>query len=154
MDAGYRRLKIYKLAHSLAVRIHRMSLTLPTFEKYEEGSQIRRSSKSVSEQIVEGFALRKYKNEFLHYLWRAYGSCEETQEHLQYLFDTESWKDESSFEEALSEYKKLSGMLFRFIQSVEESHDTPAFLKEPEIQYEVDSLPVPSIRPENPNPET
>ncbi|MEX1138429.1 MAG: four helix bundle protein [Bacteroidota bacterium] len=40
-----------------------MSLTLPSFERYEEGSQIRRPSKSISSNIVEGFALRKYKND-------------------------------------------------------------------------------------------
>ena len=60
-------LKIYGKAHKLAVDIHKMSLTLPQFELYEEGSQIRRSSKSVSAQIVEGFALRNYKNEYLQF---------------------------------------------------------------------------------------
>lgn len=63
MEAGYKKLEVYKLAHVLAVKVHKMTLTLPKFEMYEEGSQVRRSSKSVSSQIVEGFALRKYKAE-------------------------------------------------------------------------------------------
>ena len=38
---GYRRLKVYQLAHSLGVRVHAMSLRLPFFELNEEGSQVR-----------------------------------------------------------------------------------------------------------------
>lgn len=32
-------LKIYKKAHKLAVEIHKMSLSLPQLEMYEQGSQ-------------------------------------------------------------------------------------------------------------------
>ena len=116
-----------------------MTLQLPKFEMYEEGSQIRRSSKSVSSNIVEGFALRKYKNEFLHYLYRAYGSSEESLEHLRYLFETKSMVDEKQFNDLEIEILKLNGKLFRFIQSVEKDHDTPAFLKESEIEYRSES---------------
>jgi len=51
----YKDLDIYKLSHRLAVEIHKMALKLPKFEMYEEGAQIRRSSKSISTNIVEGF---------------------------------------------------------------------------------------------------
>jgi four helix bundle protein len=59
MNMNLEDLKIYKRAHQLAVEIHKMSLSLPQFEMYEEGSQVRRSSKSVSSQIVEGYCLKK-----------------------------------------------------------------------------------------------
>jgi len=53
---SYKELEIYQLSHKLAVEIHEMSLKeLPKFEMYEEGSQIRRSSKSIPTNIVEGF---------------------------------------------------------------------------------------------------
>jgi hypothetical protein len=43
---SYRNLEIWKLAEELVVGIHEMTLTkLPKFEMYEEGSQIRKSSK-------------------------------------------------------------------------------------------------------------
>ena len=67
-NQGYKKLKIYRLAHDLAVRVHKMTVELPQFEMMEEGSQIRRSSKSVSSNIVEGYALRRYKQEYIHYL--------------------------------------------------------------------------------------
>jgi len=51
---SYKDLEIYKLSHSLAVGVHKMTLKeLPKFEMYEEGSQIRRSSKSIVSNIVE-----------------------------------------------------------------------------------------------------
>jgi four helix bundle protein len=94
---GYKRLDIYKLAHALAVEVHTMGMTLPKHEMYEEGSQIRRSSKSVSCQIVEGFGLRKYKNDFLLYLYRAFASATETMEHLEILRQTQSLNDDALY---------------------------------------------------------
>jgi hypothetical protein len=64
----HERLDVYRIAHALGLRVHALSLKLPKHELYEEGSQARRSSKSVSSQIVEGHALRQYKAEYLHYL--------------------------------------------------------------------------------------
>ena len=37
-EAGYKKLKIYKLAHDLALKVHKMTLNLPKFETFEEGS--------------------------------------------------------------------------------------------------------------------
>lgn len=64
---SYKDLEIYQLAHRLAVEIHKMTLEeLPKFEMYEEGSQIRRSSKSAAANIVEGFGRKRYQNEYIH----------------------------------------------------------------------------------------
>lgn len=60
---NYRGLEIYNLAFKLAIEIHNMTMTLPKFELYEEGSQIRRSSKSVTSNIVEGYGKRQYKKD-------------------------------------------------------------------------------------------
>lgn len=137
IDYGYKKLDIYKRAHQLAVEVHLMSLQLPKFEMYEEGGQIRRSSKSVSAQIVEGYCLRKNKNEFLQYLNRAYASAEETVEHLELLFETKSLDDEDLFKKLMQEYETLCGKIFRFIKSVIEEHEKPYYLKEENINYEV-----------------
>lgn len=118
-------LKIYRKAHKLAVEIHKMSLELPQFEMYEEGSQIRRSSKSVSSQIVEGYSLRNYKNEYIHYLYRAYASNRETKEHLDLLFETKSLKDEKLYKRFCAEIVDLSKMIYSFIESVNRVHKLP-----------------------------
>jgi len=117
-------LEVYRIAHASAVQVHAFSLKLPKHELYEEGSQVRRSSKSISSQIVEGHALRQYKPEYLHYLARAYGSAEETIEHLRLLLDTRS---AGRFEdECLSldqQYELLCRKLFNYMRSVEKEHD-------------------------------
>ncbi|MDP1675432.1 MAG: four helix bundle protein [Bacteroidota bacterium] len=136
MEKGHKKLEIYQMSHQLAVRVHEMSLKLPAFERFEEGSQIRRSSKSIPSNIVEGFALRRYKNEFLHYLFRSYGSAEETIEHLELLFETKSMTNKAIFEELFQEYNFLCGKIMRFIQYVDKEFDTPNFIKEPEVKYE------------------
>ena len=52
---SYKDLDIYNIAFELAKRVHLASLALPQFELYEQGGQIRRSSKSIKDQIAEGF---------------------------------------------------------------------------------------------------
>ena len=84
---SYRDLEIYKTSKQLAIRIHKMSLELPKFEMFEEGSQIRRSSKAVTTSIVEGYGRRRYKADFIRYLVFAQSECDETIVHLDFLFE-------------------------------------------------------------------
>ncbi len=77
--------QIYAASKQPAIDIHKVTLTLPKFEWYEEGSQIRRSSKSVTSTIVEGYGGRKYKADFLKYLIYAHTECDETMVHLDFL---------------------------------------------------------------------
>ena len=94
-EMSYKSLEIWKLADDLVVEIHEMTLTsLPKFEMYEEGSQIRRSSKSVKSTIVEGYGRKRYKAEFIKFLVYSLGSNDETFDHLENLFRTKSLQDE------------------------------------------------------------
>ena len=119
---SYRDLKIYQLAHKLAVEIHEMSLTLPKFELYEEGAQIRRSSKSVKTNIVEGYGRRRYKADFIKFLTYALASCDETRDHLDTLYDTKSLKDKKLYEYFRNEYDILGRKIRTFMKSVESGH--------------------------------
>lgn len=60
---SYRDLDIYTMAYRLALRVHEMSMKLPNYELYEQGSQVRCSSKSIKDTIAEGFGRRRYKYE-------------------------------------------------------------------------------------------
>lgn len=45
---SYKNLEVWQMAREVVIDIHQMTLrNLPKFEMYEEGNQIRRSSKSV-----------------------------------------------------------------------------------------------------------
>jgi four helix bundle protein len=119
---SYRDLKIYQLAHELAVEIHQMSMNLPKFELYEEGAQIRRSSKSVKNNIVEGYGRRRYKAEFIKFLTYALASCDETRDHLDTLHDTKSLKNKQLYEHFCDQYDILGRKIRRFLNSVESGH--------------------------------
>lgn len=94
---SYRKLEVWQLAREIVIEIHKMSLSLPKFEMFEEGQQIRRSSKSVKSTIVEGYGRRRYKNEYIKFLVYAHASNDETIDHLETLFETGSLTDEIVF---------------------------------------------------------
>lgn len=49
---SYKNLEIWKVSERIVIEVHNMTITkLPRFEMYEEGSQIRRSSKSTKERF-------------------------------------------------------------------------------------------------------
>ena len=120
---SYRTLEVWQLARKLVVDIHKMTLTrLPKFEMFEEGSQIRRSMKSVKSTVVEGYGRRRYKQEFVRYLTYALASCDETTDHLETLFETESLTDHALFDDLHERLQVLGKKLNLFEQSVERSH--------------------------------
>ena len=113
---NYHDLEIYVESKQLAIDVHKITLTLPKFEWYEEGSQIRHSSKSVTSTIVEGYGRRKYKTDFLKYLVYAHAECDETMIHLDFLFETHSLMDKDVYDELKSRYEALSKKINRYMQ--------------------------------------
>ena len=114
---SYKDLEIYKIAHRLAIEVHKMSLELPKFEMYEEGSQIRKAAKAIPSNIVEGFGRKRYQQDYARFLIIAHGSNNETIEHLEILYETGSLKDEKKFEHFYREYNTLGKKLNKFIQA-------------------------------------
>ena len=120
---SYKNLEIWQIARTLVVDIHKMTLNkLPKFEMNEEGSQIRRSIKSVKSTIVEGYGRRRYKQEFIKFLTYAIASNDETVDHLETLFETESLKDQKLFEDLNERLDMLGRKLNLFTKSVEKGH--------------------------------
>ena len=113
---SYRDLDVYNLAFDYALEVHHLSLKLPKFELYEQGSQVRRSSKSVKDNIVEGYGRRRYKQDFIKFLVYAHASlleCICQLEMIQKLYP------ELETEDLLSKYDILGAKLFKFIMYVE-----------------------------------
>ena len=116
-------MEIWQISRILVVAIHKMTLQdLPKFEMFEEGSQIRRSSKSAKSNIVEGYGRRRYKNEYLRFLCYALASNDETIDHLETLYETESLKDKAKYIQLHERLETLGKKLNRFIQAVEKGH--------------------------------
>jgi len=118
MMKNYKDLEIYKLSYDLAIKIHKMSLELPKYEMYEEGSQIRRSSKAITSCIVEGYGRKKYKADFIKFLIYAHASCDETILHLNFIKDIHQL-NKKEMKYFLDTYNELGSKINRFIQYVE-----------------------------------
>ena len=61
---SYRDLEVYKLSYRLAVEIDAMTKQLPKHEFWEEGQQIRKSSKGIPAHIAEGYGRKRYIAEY------------------------------------------------------------------------------------------
>ena len=68
MSESYQQLEIYPKSLELFYQTHELSLTLPKYELYELGSQIRRSADAVNSNIVEGYGRKRYKADFIKFL--------------------------------------------------------------------------------------
>lgn len=121
---GYKKLRIWEQSRDLVVDVHRMSLhDLPKFETYEEGSQIRRSIKSVKSNIVEGYGRRRHKAEYVRFLDYAYASALETIDHLETLQETGSLTDMDRFESLHDCLTQLCKAIYQFTKGVEQHHN-------------------------------
>ena len=115
---SYKDLEIFQMARALAVRVHKMTLEkLPKFEMFEEGSQIRRSAKSVEINIVEGFGRKRYRGDYVKHLTYALSENDETKEHLNTLFETHSLTDEVLYKDLYQSYEILGRKIYRFRES-------------------------------------
>jgi len=119
---SYKNLEIWQLAREVVIEIHKMTLTLPKFEMFEEGGQIRRSSKSVKSTIVEGYGRRNYKSDYERYITISLASNDETIDHLENLFETGSLTDEALYKDLHSQIEILGKKINRFLKSVQNKH--------------------------------
>ena len=116
---SYKKLEVWQLAREVAIEIHQMTLTLPKMEQFEEGQQIRKSSKNVKATIVEGYGRRRYKNDYIKFLVYSHASNDETIDHLENLFETGSLTDDVLYKLLKEKLDKLGRKLNSFIDSVE-----------------------------------
>ena len=117
----YKDLDIYNLAFEYAVEVHKMTMKLPNHEIYEQGGQIRRSSKSIKDNIVEGYGRRRYKQDFIKYLVYAHASLLECLSQLEMIHTLYS---DTPVTELISKYDQLGGEIYNFISYVEKEWKT------------------------------
>lgn len=119
---NYTDLEVYQLAYEYAKEVHEMSMKLPKYELYEQGSQTRRSSQRIKDTIAEGFGRRRYKAEFIRFLIFAHSSCDETISQLKMISDIH-FPDEPLLD-LIDKYDKLGRKLNSFIQYVDNNWKT------------------------------
>ena len=84
---SYKDLKVFQLAYDLAMEVFWSTKEFPKEETYSLTDQIRRSSRSICANVVEGWAKRIYENVFKRHLVDSIGSCDETKLWLQFSLD-------------------------------------------------------------------
>jgi four helix bundle protein len=87
MIKSFKDLEVYNLSYQVAMDIFFLTRKFPKEELYSLTSQIVRSSRSISSNIVEGWAKRTYENKFKLQLVDALGSCAETQNWMLFAKD-------------------------------------------------------------------
>lgn len=83
---SFQKLNVYIESRKLVVEIYKIIRQLPGYEKYDLGSQIRRSVVSIPANIAEGNGRMSYK-EKIHFLEISYASLFETFCHLELCRD-------------------------------------------------------------------
>ena len=77
-------LEVYQLSVEAGMAVFEKTKLFPAEERFSLTDQIRRSSRSVSGQISEGWRKRKYEASFVNKLNDAEGEAAETQTWLEY----------------------------------------------------------------------
>ncbi len=83
-----KQLTVYQKAYALAMEIFRVSKSFPVEERYSLTSQIRRSSRSVSLNLREAWAKRRYEAHFISKLTDCDGENAETDTSLDFALDS------------------------------------------------------------------
>lgn len=97
MGRNFNNIKAWQYADNLAVLVYSKTRFFPKEEMYGLTSQLRRAAVSVSANIAEG-ASRKYKKEYLQFLYIARGSIAEV-EYLLHLSRRIKYLQENDYKE-------------------------------------------------------
>ncbi len=80
---SYRDLRVYQQSMELLGPIHQLVLGFPDYEKYALADQMRRASRSVPTNIVEGYSRRSSAKDFKHFMAISMGSANEMVVHIE-----------------------------------------------------------------------
>ncbi len=117
---GLKRLKVWARAKDFALKIYEQVLpVLPSEEKWNLASQLRRSSLSISANVAEGYG-RFYYQDNVRFCYLARGSLEEALSHLVFAFEAK-FIPEEIYRQFESEGEELVKMLNGYISYLKKS---------------------------------
>src|SRR2546425_10171126 len=100
-------LMVYEKAYALAMRIFRVSQAFPAEERFALTGQIRRSSRSVCQNLREAWAKRRYEAHFIRKLTDCDGENGETDTLLDFAKDNKYISDAEHAELTRSEERRV-----------------------------------------------
>jgi four helix bundle protein len=117
----WKELKAWQRAHSLVLQIYSLTARFPSTERFRLTDQLCRAAASVPANIVEGQS-RQTTKEYIHFLYTARGSLEETRYHLLLAKDLELL-DLDTYAKLETDYGTVSKMLNGLIQSLKQKEE-------------------------------
>ncbi|HPR83372.1 MAG TPA: four helix bundle protein [Pontiellaceae bacterium] len=115
----FRDLRVYRTAFDAAMQIFELSKKWPSEERYSLTGQIRRSSRSVCEQIAEAWRKRRYSAHFRSKLTDADSEAAETQSWLEFALRC-GYITKDQFVSLDAVYESINGGLVRMIDQSEQ----------------------------------
>ena|SRR5450759_4272071 len=115
---SFKELIVYQKAYKLAMEIFEISRDFPKEEKYSLTDQIRRFSRSVTSNIAESWAKKRYLKLFVSKLIDSLGEEYETESWLDYSKDCKYIQKETH-EKILRDYDEVRKMLISMINNPE-----------------------------------
>ena len=113
---SWKELKVWQQAHRLVLEVYKLTAEFPNVERFRLTDQLCRAASSIPANIVEGQA-RQTTKEYIHFLYNARGSLEETRYHLLLAKDL-GLLDSDRYAALETDYKVVSKMLNGLIQSL------------------------------------
>ena len=132
----FRELRVYRDAFESAMQIFEYSKQWPKEERYSLTDQIRRSSRSVCEQIAEAWRKRRYIAHFRSKLTDADSEAAETQSWLEFALRC-GYITQAVFDELDASYEKVSGGLVNMMANADQWCISSSQVREDGSEYEV-----------------
>ncbi len=121
MAKTHKDLRVYIKSFDAAMAIFRLTKGFPKEEVFALTDQIRRSSRSVSANIAEGFRRRKYIKLFVLKLNESEAEAAETQNWLDFSLKCE-YISASVHQSAMQTYDEIIGMLVNMQKNPKKWH--------------------------------
>ncbi|MDO6429162.1 four helix bundle protein [Flavitalea sp. BT771] len=112
----FKKLIVWQKSMELFIEVHRLAKKLPTEEKYEIGSQLRRSAFSIPANIAEGSAKRTNAH-YKQFLENSLGSAYETETALIAISTLYEFLGEEA-DKLLERTAEIQKMLIAFINKL------------------------------------
>ena len=113
---SHKDLIVIQSAIKLAIRIHELSKNFPPEEKYSLTDQIRRSSRSITSNLAEAWAKRRYEKSFVNKLTDSLGEELETEVWLDYSKDC-GYIQKEAYGNLINEYLEVRKILISMINN-------------------------------------
>jgi len=117
-------LKVYCISKELEQKVIPIINGISYSWNIPQVSQIRRSSSSVTANIIEGCSHQKYPKNYIRFLTIALGSCDETQHHL-FILNQKKCINDNVYEKLVKKYKNLAVRINNFITIIKNNHNLP-----------------------------